>query len=128
MNLYCPATDVRSGYVHLYTSAVRFFGYAGRSWSNVSINYSSATNAKAYHFDFNASDVYPSAGPASRYYGHPVRCLVYYVILYPKTKLAGMRYEAKSLRTKLARMQRKEKVKYARKMYPTYVFLAYWNF
>ena len=72
-----PLYFVRSGWVNLNNSALRNFGLVGYGWSRSSVAYSSATSANAYYLLFNADTVYPSFGPFNRYYGFPVRCLVY---------------------------------------------------
>ena len=72
-----PLYFVRSGLVILHTGTLRYFGYHGYDWSRSSVAYSSATSANAYGLFATASGVYPSNGPDLRYYGFPVRCLVY---------------------------------------------------
>ena len=72
-----PLYFVRSGHVDLNYGSLRVFGINGYDWSRSSVAYSSATSANAYYLTFNAGTVYPSSGPHARYYGFPVRCLVY---------------------------------------------------
>ncbi len=68
---------VRSGWIYLNENMLVGHGQAGWNWSRSSDAYSSATSANAYYLTFNAGTVYPSSGPHARYYGFPVRCLVY---------------------------------------------------
>jgi len=56
-------------------------GYVGYDWSRTSVAYLSATSAYSYWFEFTASESRPSNGPFNRWYGIPVRCLVYVVNL-----------------------------------------------
>ena len=72
-----PLYFVRSGFVPLHTGALRGFGNGGYSWSRIAAVYGAGTwDAKAYNLDFSASGVNPS-GDYVRWYGFPVRCLVY---------------------------------------------------
>ena len=74
-----PLYFVRSGYIHL-SSANRLLvemGSRGRNWVASAFTYSNAAWSVAYNFDFRASGVNPSGGPNNRYFGFPVRCLVY---------------------------------------------------
>ncbi len=52
-------------------------GSRGRNWVASAFTYSNAAWSVAYNFDFRASGVNPSGGPNNRYFGFPVRCLVY---------------------------------------------------
>ena len=70
---------VRSGLVYLVYGSLRRFGFYGYDWSNTSMTYWSATDTSAYSLNFSPSGIYPSDGPYDRWYGFPVRCLVYYV-------------------------------------------------
>ncbi len=72
-----PLYFVRSGWVNLNNSTLRSFGHNENVWSRSAAAYSSATSANAYYLAFNAGTVYPSRGPDNRWYGFPVRCLVY---------------------------------------------------
>ncbi len=72
-----PLYFVRSGWVNLNNSTLRSFGHNENVWSRSAAAYSSATSALAYPLYFNPSAVNPSHGPVDRYYGFPVRCLVY---------------------------------------------------
>ena len=77
--LYLQPFFVRSGYIHL-SSANRLpveMGSRGRNWVASAFTYSNAAWSVAYNFDFRASGVNPSGGPNNRYFGFPVRCLVY---------------------------------------------------
>ncbi len=67
---------VRSGWVNLNNSTMRRFGHDGHGWSKNPTSYSSPTSANTYNLAFTASGVNPSAN-YSRWYGLPVRCLVY---------------------------------------------------
>ena len=72
-----PLYFVRSGYVDLGTGAMRRFGVNGYGWSRIATVYGAGTwNARAFYLDFSASGVNPS-GDYVRWYGFPVRCLVY---------------------------------------------------
>ena len=72
-----PLYFVRSGAVYLNLGALRGYGESGWGWSRSAVAYGSATSATAYHLYFNPSDVNPSGGPRNRWFGYPVRCLVY---------------------------------------------------
>ena len=72
-----PLYFVRSGAVNLSFGALRAFGIAGYAWSRSAVAYRSATSANAYLLYFTPSVVHPSDGPDARYFGLPVRCLVY---------------------------------------------------
>ena len=56
------------------------FGNTACNWSNVTKSYSSYSNAEAFYFVATASLLYTSNYYNNRSVGHPVRCLVYYVI------------------------------------------------
>jgi len=66
-------------------SVLRSFGRDSYVWSGIATSYNIVTpsSAKAYNFVFNVLGIYPSNGPWERYYGFPVRCLVYVVNLEP---------------------------------------------
>ncbi len=68
---------MRSGYVNLIIAAgvFRNAGEWGPIWSSHANMYTSNTSATAYYLTFNATDVYPSLGPDSRFYAFPLRCL-----------------------------------------------------
>ena len=72
-----PLYFVRSGDVHLTNGSLRLSGLIGYDWSRSAVAYSSATLAYSYWFEFNTSESRPSTGPHNRWYGFPVRCLVY---------------------------------------------------
>ena len=72
-----PLYFVRSGNVYVDYGALRGYGESGWGWSRSAVAYGSATSAFAYQLYFNPSVVHPSNGPFYRYYGFPVRCLVY---------------------------------------------------
>ena len=67
-----PLYFVRGGYVVLPITAGTFrnAGREGRWWSSRAV---AATTA--YYLLFNATAVYPSNGPNSRWHGFPLRCL-----------------------------------------------------
>ncbi len=71
---------VRSGDIHLATSSLRTLGRDNLAWSRTAVNYLSNSSASSYIMDFDGSGVYPTTGPNNRYYGYPVRCLVYYFV------------------------------------------------
>ena len=72
-----PLYFVRSGDVVLNTGALRDFGVNGYGWSRSATVYGAGTwDAKAFYLYFGASGVNPS-GNYVRWYGFPVRCLVY---------------------------------------------------
>ncbi len=70
---------VRSGDVELpiTTGTFRFAGVGGIYWSSrvSSAGANGTTTPSAYNLNFNATGVYPSAGPHERWYGFPLRCL-----------------------------------------------------
>ena len=68
---------VRSGLVGLNRSSTRNLGDLGFGWSRIAKTYSSPTSANAYNLRFSIGGVSPSYGPDARWYGFPVRCLVY---------------------------------------------------
>ncbi len=73
-----PLYFVRSGNVHLNNGSLRDSGRTGYDWSRSAVAYGVGTwAANAYYLAFDLSTVYPSYGPDNRYYGFPVRCLVY---------------------------------------------------
>ena len=69
---------VSSGDVGLGNGSLRNFGRNGNGWSHSAVAYGVGTwAANAYRLAFDPSTVYPSYGPDARWYGIPVRCLVY---------------------------------------------------
>ena len=72
-----PLYFARSGNINLNFGALRGYGESGWGWSRSAMAYRSATSANAYLLVFNPSVVAPSYGPYLRWYGFPVRCLVY---------------------------------------------------
>ncbi len=74
---YTSLGFVRSGTVDLNTGALRNFGVNGYDWSRIATVHGAGTwAARAYYLYFNASGVDPSSNYV-RWYGLPVRCLVY---------------------------------------------------
>ena len=72
-----PLYFVRSGSVFLNTGALRAFGLDGNDWSRSATAYGAgAWDAKAFSLHFDASGVRPSDINV-RWFGLPVRCLVY---------------------------------------------------
>lgn len=57
--------------------SLRGLGINSFGWFKSSTDYMSAVYAGTYYFDSNADLVATSGGPGSRWYGFPVRCLVY---------------------------------------------------
>ncbi len=72
-----PLYFVRSGYVHLNDGSLRSFGRNGYDWSRSAVSYGVGTWADVYYLGIDLSTVDPSVGPRARYFGLPVRCLVY---------------------------------------------------
>ncbi len=74
-----PLYFVRSGYVDPSVSAgtFRYAGILGYWWSSrgSSTRYDGVATPSAYVLNFNATGVYPSAGPHNRYLGFSLRCL-----------------------------------------------------
>ena len=67
---------VRSGMIYLSYGSLRDLNFTGYGWPNIAKGYSSAISANAYYLRFNSSIVRPSDN-YHRYFGFPVRCLVY---------------------------------------------------
>ena len=68
--------------MRLDNGSMRHFGYSGNGWSQTTIDYKTGRwDRTAYYLSFDASDINSSNSDA-RWFGFPVRCLVYYVILY----------------------------------------------
>ncbi len=69
---------VRSGRTGVGFGTVRNFGRDNYNWSKSASIYKNGTwSTQSYHLGFDESGTYPSAGPNARWYGFPVRCLVY---------------------------------------------------
>ena len=69
---------VRSGYIDLSIGRSRFAGYDGNYWPSIAAsNIWGSAGLGAYHLVFDATNVYPSNGPADRWLGFPLRCLKY---------------------------------------------------
>ncbi len=68
---------VRSGNITLGEKPIRQFGKNGYVRSSIAAVYLLPTTASAYWLEFNDTQIYPSAWPDYRYFGFPVRCLVY---------------------------------------------------
>ena len=68
---------VRSGRAYLSSGALKYLGNTFNYWSNTSSDASIIANATSYYFNGASSGLNPSNGPYSRWYGLPVRCLVY---------------------------------------------------
>ncbi len=72
MNRLAYLHFVRSGYVILHDGALSAMGRSSFGWSRSSSYYPTAR-----YLHFNDPDMAPSDGPNNRWYGLPVRCLVY---------------------------------------------------
>ena len=72
-----PSRQARYGRVRLDLGILERFGNGGFTWSSIAVNYSASTSATSHYLDFNPGTVNPSFGPRNRYFGFPVRCLVY---------------------------------------------------
>ena len=70
-----PLYFVRSGLLYPADGKSWHAGIAGYWWSSRAAAYTSSTSATAYSLGFNASTVYPSHGPYTRWGGFPLRCL-----------------------------------------------------
>lgn len=71
---------VRSGWLRLDHDALRHAGTYSNDWSSVAADYSLPARAHAYDLHFDHLSTYTTSGPDNRYYGLPVRCLVYYFV------------------------------------------------
>ncbi len=70
---------VRSGYTVLNNHALRALGVDGRSWSRTATAYGAGPwDTKASRLYFNVVSTNPSTADV-RWYGFPVRCLVYWL-------------------------------------------------
>ncbi len=67
---------VRSGAVFLKHGTMRYLSFHGRIWSQSSGSYTSTTDTYAHNLFFDSSGINPSIIDY-RWYGLPVRCLVY---------------------------------------------------
>ncbi len=68
---------VRSGHVRPDYGSMRAIGEVNYNWSSIAAVYSAGTwAARAYYLKFSVSGTNP-VGSDARWYGIPVRCLVY---------------------------------------------------
>ena len=74
---YSQSFFVRSGGIDLGHSDLRSAGLDGTVRSRTSAGYTSPSAANNYYFYINATESRASHGPYPRYFGFPVRCLVY---------------------------------------------------
>ncbi len=72
-----PLYFVRSGDINLGYGSARASSIIGYGWSNSAVIYASFNSATTYDLRFDTGATFPSAGPGTRSYGFPVRCLVY---------------------------------------------------
>ena len=78
--LFFVVDFVRSGSFYLPGASGATYSYAGvygRYWSSrgLSTHANGSAIPSTYYLGFNATDVYPSGGPDTRWDGFPLRCL-----------------------------------------------------
>ena len=75
--IYIPATDVRSGEIRHDTGALKYPSLRGHVWSRLALGYGyDGWASRAYTLYAGDNGTNPSSSDA-RWYGLPVRCLVY---------------------------------------------------
>ncbi len=68
---------VRSGSISLDYGSLKAAGFNTQDWSNSCQVYIMPNGGTAFLLTINDHETLPSHGPHQRYYGFPVRCLVY---------------------------------------------------